>query len=135
MLPLMLLLGCDTTVSFSIDASTLADRYGDAILYANLVHYGELDEAVVLDLQAGEYQLTLDTELEVGIEYGVVAYADVNRDGVCEPAPVDPPWLFIYLPGVGIDYVWQPDPGESPEASDACSWFSPTDGPPDPEPL
>lgn len=132
-----LLVGCDRSVSFTIDASVIAEQHPDAILYANLVHYGELDEEVVLDFQLGEARYVLDTELKVGIEYGVAAYADINRDGKCEPVPVDLPWLFTYLPGVGLDFVWEPDPAEAPEMDVACSWFggAAPDEPPEPEPL
>lgn len=128
---------CDTTVAFSIDASALAEQHPDAVLYADLVHYGELDEAVILDFQLGQTGIDFKTELQVGIDYGVVAYADLDRSGTCEPVPVDLPWLFFYSPGTGIDYVWIPDPAESPDAADACSWFGggAVDEPPDPEPL
>lgn len=129
----LLLAGCDTENLFAVDASALAEDHPDAVLRIALIHYGELDESVELDFAQGETTFNFETILHVGIMYTMVAYADLNLDGHCQPVPGDLPWLFEYLPAYGTDYVWVPDPSESDGAFLACGWYGDPvdDGSPD----
>jgi len=129
----LLLAGCDKENLFTVDASALAVDHPDAVLRVQLIHYGELDEGAELDFAQGQTTFTFETMLQVGIQYGVAAYADLDLDGHCQPTPTDLPWLFTYLPAYGTDFVWVPDPSESDDAFVACSWFGDIvdDGSPD----
>jgi hypothetical protein len=117
------LAACDREAAFTVDAVDLAAEHPTSKLRVVLVHYGAIDEDVTLDFAAGTTQYTFATPLEVGVEYGVAAYLDLDADGACSAHPVDLPWLFTYLPALNTDFNWVPDPEESPDAWAACGWF------------
>jgi hypothetical protein len=118
-----LLAACDGKVDFGIDAANLLSYEPLGLLAVDVVIGGEFVERYELDLSEQTSVLSSDL-LVVGNTYGMVAFLDVNGDGLCSFEPTDLPWIFQYSPGLNIDYTWVPDPAEAPISGEACYWFA-----------
>lgn len=126
---LWLLWGCVQPVGFVVDARDVAAVDPDALVVLDVMFNGASIERVELDLletQRAERPDLLDPRLV----YGFVGFADLDRDGVCNPSPTDLPWIFVYQPARGVDLEWVLDPGQSAEMAEACSFY---EGPPEEE--
>lgn len=122
------LAGCgETWVDLTIDLGHLQDEVGVGIFEADVLRDSEVVHEIRLSLPDNP-TITVPAGLEAGAIYGFIAWLDMDEDGACAPPPVDLTWIFYYQPGFGNDYVWRPDPTESPSMSEACAYYGGDDG-------
>jgi len=116
------LAGCGALVGLVVDATEVAAIDPDALLVLDVVERG----AVVFHLELDLAEATTHEEPELfdpALVYGFVAFADLDRDGVCQAAPVDLPWVFQVQTRRRGTFTWTPDPSESASMGEACEWF------------
>jgi hypothetical protein len=129
-----LVVACVQPVGLIVDASEVAAVDPDAVVILDVVFNGEAIEHIELDLLESD-RAERPELLDPRLAYGFVGFADLNRDGVCEPSPIDLPWVLIYQPARGVDMEWVLSPADAAEMADACGFYAapPTlDDEPDP---
>lgn len=130
-----LVVACVQPVGLIVDASEVAAVDEDALVILDVVFNGEAVEHIELDLLDAD-RVERSELLDPRLTYGFVGFADLNRDGVCEPSPVDLPWVFVYQPARGVDVEWVLSPADAAEMAEGCEFYAaPPEPDDDPDPL
>lgn len=115
--------GCAPPASWTIDVRHLADEASpDGLFMADLVLGGETVRRVSIPFDSDELVVTIDEAFIRTVEYGVVAFADMDGDRTCTLPPPDLGWSFVWVSFTDEGFAWAPEV-ELGNTIDGCAWF------------
>lgn len=122
LLAVLALAACDARLDVFVDATAYAEASGASRMAVDVVLGGEPVAELRLDLATATTARAPDAVLAPA-RHGVIAFADVDGDGRCDPG-VDDGWLFFYDAVQNGELAWTVDRDTFADVGQACGWFS-----------